>query len=35
MTLKYPLIHMDDMQPENSQAGDGWAISELGEGPAA
>jgi len=29
MTLKYPLVHVDDVQPENMQQGEGWAISEF------
>jgi hypothetical protein len=27
--LVHPLIHIDDVRPENMQAGDGWAISEF------
>ena len=29
MALKYPLIHVDDVQPENMKKGEGWAISEF------
>ena len=29
MPLKYPLVHVDDVTPENMQKGDGWAISEF------
>ena len=29
MTLKYPLVHVDDVQPENMKKGEGWAISEF------
>jgi mannose-6-phosphate isomerase-like protein (cupin superfamily) len=29
MALKYPLVHMDDVRPENMKEGDGWAISEF------
>ena len=29
MPLKYPLIHLDDVAPENMQANDGWSISEF------
>jgi mannose-6-phosphate isomerase-like protein (cupin superfamily) len=29
MTLRYPLVHVDDVQPENMKKGDGWAISEF------
>ena len=29
MPLKYPLVHVDDVQPENMKKGDGWAISEF------
>jgi mannose-6-phosphate isomerase-like protein (cupin superfamily) len=29
MPAKYPLVHVDDVQPENMQKGDGWAISEF------
>lgn len=29
VTLKYPLVHVDDVTPENMQKGDGWAISEF------
>ena len=29
MTLKYPLVHIDDVRPENMKEGDGWAISEF------
>jgi mannose-6-phosphate isomerase-like protein (cupin superfamily) len=29
MSLKYPLVHVDDVTPENMQKGDGWAISEF------
>lgn len=29
MPLQYPLVHVDDVQPENMQKGDGWAISEF------
>ena len=29
MSLKYPLVHVDDVQPENMKKGDGWAISEF------
>jgi len=28
-TLKYPLVHVDDVQPENMKKGEGWAISEF------
>ncbi len=29
MALQYPLIHIDDVKPENMAEGDGWAISEF------
>lgn len=29
MPLKYPLVHVDDVQPENMKQGEGWAISEF------
>jgi mannose-6-phosphate isomerase-like protein (cupin superfamily) len=29
MTLRYPLVHVDDVRPENMKEGDGWAISEF------
>jgi mannose-6-phosphate isomerase-like protein (cupin superfamily) len=29
MRLKYPLVHVDDVTPENMNKGDGWAISEF------
>lgn len=29
MPLTYPFAHVDDIRPENMQAGDGWAISEF------
>lgn len=29
MTLQYPLVHVDDVTPENMKKGDGWAISEF------
>ena len=29
MSLKYPLVHVDDVRPENMKAGEGWAISEF------
>jgi mannose-6-phosphate isomerase-like protein (cupin superfamily) len=29
MALKYPLVHVDDVQPENMKQGEGWAISEF------
>ena len=29
MPLKYPLIHIDDVKPENMQKKDGWSISEF------
>jgi mannose-6-phosphate isomerase-like protein (cupin superfamily) len=29
MTLRYPLVHVDDVQPENMKKGEGWAISEF------
>ena len=29
MSLKYPLVHVDDVRPENMKEGDGWAISEF------
>ena len=29
MPLKYPLVHVDDVRPENMQQGEGWAISEF------
>jgi mannose-6-phosphate isomerase-like protein (cupin superfamily) len=29
MALKYPLVHVDDVTPENMKKGDGWAISEF------
>lgn len=29
MELKYPLVHVDDVVPENMQKGEGWAISEF------
>jgi len=29
MPLRYPLAHVDDIRPENMQAGAGWAISEF------
>ena len=29
MPLQYPLVHVDDVQPENMKKGEGWAISEF------
>ena len=29
MSLQYPLVHVDDVRPENMKAGEGWAISEF------
>lgn len=29
MPLTYPLVHVDDVRPENMKAGEGWAISEF------
>jgi mannose-6-phosphate isomerase-like protein (cupin superfamily) len=29
MSLKYPLVHVDDVRPENMKQGEGWAISEF------
>jgi len=29
MSLQYPLVHVDDIQPENMKQGEGWAISEF------
>ena len=29
MGLEYPLVHVDDVVPENMQKGEGWAISEF------
>jgi mannose-6-phosphate isomerase-like protein (cupin superfamily) len=29
MPLTYPLVHVDDVRPENMKEGDGWAISEF------
>jgi mannose-6-phosphate isomerase-like protein (cupin superfamily) len=29
MPLKYPLVHVDDVHPENMKQGEGWAISEF------
>lgn len=29
MPLKYPLVHVDDVHPENMKKGEGWAISEF------
>jgi mannose-6-phosphate isomerase-like protein (cupin superfamily) len=29
MALRYPLVHVDDVQPENMKKGEGWAISEF------
>ena len=29
MALKYPLVHVDDVRPENMKKGEGWAISEF------
>jgi mannose-6-phosphate isomerase-like protein (cupin superfamily) len=29
MPLQYPLVHVDDVQPENMKQGEGWAISEF------
>ena len=29
MSLKYPLVHVDDVAPENMKKGEGWAISEF------
>lgn len=29
MPLKYPLVHVDDVRPENMKADQGWAISEF------
>ena len=29
MPLHYPLVHVDDVRPENMKQGDGWAISEF------
>jgi mannose-6-phosphate isomerase-like protein (cupin superfamily) len=29
MPVKYPLVHVDDVTPENMKKGEGWAISEF------
>ena len=29
MPLQYPLVHVDDVRPENMKKGEGWAISEF------
>jgi mannose-6-phosphate isomerase-like protein (cupin superfamily) len=29
MALQYPLVHVEDVTPENMKKGDGWAISEF------
>jgi len=29
LMLRYPLVHVDDVQPENMKKGEGWAISEF------
>ena len=29
MPLNYPLVHVDDVTPENMKKGEGWAISEF------
>ncbi len=29
MPLQYPLVHVDDVTPENMSEGEGWAISEF------
>jgi mannose-6-phosphate isomerase-like protein (cupin superfamily) len=29
MALKYPLVHVDEVRPENMKQGEGWAISEF------
>ena len=29
MPLRYPLVHVDDVRPENMKQGEGWAISEF------
>ena len=29
MALRYPLVHVDDVRPENMKKGEGWAISEF------
>src|SRR3982750_482239 len=29
MALKYPLVHVEDVTPENMKKGEGWAISEF------
>lgn len=29
MSHKYPLVHIDDLRPENMKAGEGWAVSEF------
>jgi len=29
MALQYPLVHVDDVKPENMNEGEGWAISEF------
>jgi mannose-6-phosphate isomerase-like protein (cupin superfamily) len=29
MSLQYPLVHVDDVRPENMKQGEGWAISEF------
>ena len=29
MPLKYPLVHVVDVTPENMKKGEGWAISEF------
>ena len=29
MSLQYPLVHVDDVVPENMKKGEGWAISEF------
>jgi mannose-6-phosphate isomerase-like protein (cupin superfamily) len=29
MALRYPLVHVDDVTPENMKKGEGWAISEF------
>jgi hypothetical protein len=29
MSLTYPLVHVDEVRPENMKEGEGWAISEF------
>ena len=29
MSLQFPLVHVDDVRPENMKEGEGWAISEF------